>query len=195
MDNATNDHHTVTTARRISTETKTSVKRHRLVHGFEVGEVVGADDEDREVRSPREGGPDLASQPAAAGPGYGEDAWLRGHAVLGQSTDQSRREPVLRPRRPLAPGDRVAQHRQPPGPVVRARHGEVVPPRRRQHPTTSHRTGWSGVTSTTRAPLAVPTVAGYRTSMFLFFSNRLGCLGSLVVSLGITALLVVLLSR
>jgi hypothetical protein len=31
--------------------------------------------------------------------------------------------------------------------------------------------------------------------MFLFFSNRLGCLGSLVLSAVVTALLVLLLSR
>ena len=31
--------------------------------------------------------------------------------------------------------------------------------------------------------------------MFLFFSNRLGCLGSLVLSVVVTALLVFLLSR
>jgi hypothetical protein len=31
--------------------------------------------------------------------------------------------------------------------------------------------------------------------MFFFFSNRLGCLGSLLVSLVITAILVLLLSR
>jgi hypothetical protein len=29
--------------------------------------------------------------------------------------------------------------------------------------------------------------------MFLFFSNRLGCLGSLLVSLGVTAVLLLLL--
>jgi hypothetical protein len=31
--------------------------------------------------------------------------------------------------------------------------------------------------------------------MFLFFSNRLGCFGSLMLSLAVTAVLVVLLSR
>jgi hypothetical protein len=31
--------------------------------------------------------------------------------------------------------------------------------------------------------------------MFLFFSNRLGCFGSLVLSLVVTAILVLLLSR
>lgn len=31
--------------------------------------------------------------------------------------------------------------------------------------------------------------------MFFFFSNRLGCLGSLLLSLGLTLLLVLLLSR
>jgi len=31
--------------------------------------------------------------------------------------------------------------------------------------------------------------------MFIFFSNRLGCLGSLLVSLAFTALLIALLSR
>jgi hypothetical protein len=31
--------------------------------------------------------------------------------------------------------------------------------------------------------------------MFLFFSNRLGCFGSLMLSLAVTAILVVLLSR
>ncbi len=31
--------------------------------------------------------------------------------------------------------------------------------------------------------------------MFLFFSNRLGCFGSLVLSLAVTAVLVLLLSR
>jgi hypothetical protein len=31
--------------------------------------------------------------------------------------------------------------------------------------------------------------------MFFFFSNRLGCLGSVLVSLVVTALLVLLLSR
>ena len=31
--------------------------------------------------------------------------------------------------------------------------------------------------------------------MFIFFSNRLGCLGSILVSLAITAVLIVLLSR
>ena len=31
--------------------------------------------------------------------------------------------------------------------------------------------------------------------MFFFFSNRLGCLGSLALSLGVTLLLVLLLSR
>ena len=31
--------------------------------------------------------------------------------------------------------------------------------------------------------------------MFLFFSNRLGCFGSLVLSLVVTALLVLLLTR
>jgi hypothetical protein len=31
--------------------------------------------------------------------------------------------------------------------------------------------------------------------MFLFFSNRLGCLGSLLVSAAITAVLIVLLTR
>jgi hypothetical protein len=31
--------------------------------------------------------------------------------------------------------------------------------------------------------------------VFLFFSNRLGCLGSLAISLGLTVLLVLLLSR
>ena len=31
--------------------------------------------------------------------------------------------------------------------------------------------------------------------MFLFFSNRMGCFGSLVLSLVVTALLVILLNR
>jgi hypothetical protein len=31
--------------------------------------------------------------------------------------------------------------------------------------------------------------------LFLFFSNRLGCLGSLVLSIALTALLILLLSR
>jgi hypothetical protein len=31
--------------------------------------------------------------------------------------------------------------------------------------------------------------------MFLFFSNRLGCFGSLVLSLAVTAVLILLLSR
>ncbi len=31
--------------------------------------------------------------------------------------------------------------------------------------------------------------------MFIFFSNRLGCLGSILVSLAITAVLILLLSR
>lgn len=33
------------------------------------------------------------------------------------------------------------------------------------------------------------------TSVFLFFSNRLGCLGSLVASVAVTAVLILLLSR
>lgn len=36
---------------------------------------------------------------------------------------------------------------------------------------------------------------GYGVSMFLFFNNRLGCLGSLLISLMVTALLIVILSR
>jgi hypothetical protein len=31
--------------------------------------------------------------------------------------------------------------------------------------------------------------------MFLFFSNRLGCVGSLLLSIAVTAILVLLLSR
>ncbi len=31
--------------------------------------------------------------------------------------------------------------------------------------------------------------------MFLFFSNRMGCFGSLVLSLAVTAVLVILLNR
>ena len=31
--------------------------------------------------------------------------------------------------------------------------------------------------------------------MFLFFSNRLGCLGSLILSLVVTAILILLLTR
>lgn len=36
---------------------------------------------------------------------------------------------------------------------------------------------------------------GYRVVVFFFFSNRLGCLGSLVVSLVVTGALVLLLWR
>jgi hypothetical protein len=36
---------------------------------------------------------------------------------------------------------------------------------------------------------------GHDVDVFFFFSNRLGCLGSLLLSLAITALLVILLSR
>ena len=36
---------------------------------------------------------------------------------------------------------------------------------------------------------------GYSTRMFFFFSNRLGCLGSVLVSLIVTAILVLLLWR
>jgi hypothetical protein len=36
---------------------------------------------------------------------------------------------------------------------------------------------------------------GYDRGMFLFFSNRLGCFGSLMLSLAITAVLILLLSR
>ena len=38
-------------------------------------------------------------------------------------------------------------------------------------------------------------LAGHGVVVFLFFSNRLGCLGSLLLSLVVTALLVMVLSR
>jgi hypothetical protein len=38
-------------------------------------------------------------------------------------------------------------------------------------------------------------LAGHHVVVFLFFSNRLGCLGSLLLSLVVTALLVMMLSR
>jgi hypothetical protein len=38
-------------------------------------------------------------------------------------------------------------------------------------------------------------VAGYQPVMFLFFSNRLGCLGSLLLSAVVTFLLILLLNR
>jgi hypothetical protein len=38
-------------------------------------------------------------------------------------------------------------------------------------------------------------IGGRWSAVFLFFSNRLGCLGSLLVSLVLTALLVLLLRR
>jgi hypothetical protein len=38
-------------------------------------------------------------------------------------------------------------------------------------------------------------LAGHDVDVFLFFSNRLGCLGSLLLSLVVTALLVMMLSR
>ena len=34
-----------------------------------------------------------------------------------------------------------------------------------------------------------------RASMFLFFSNRLGCLGSLLLSVAVTVVLIVILTR
>lgn len=40
-----------------------------------------------------------------------------------------------------------------------------------------------------------PAPAGKCRAMFLFFSNRLGCLGSLMLSAAITVLLILLLSR
>jgi hypothetical protein len=36
---------------------------------------------------------------------------------------------------------------------------------------------------------------GHRVEVFFFFSNRLGCLGSLLLSLVVTAILVMVLSR
>ena len=36
---------------------------------------------------------------------------------------------------------------------------------------------------------------GYGPDMFLFFSNRLGCGGSLLLSLAVTAILILLLNR
>jgi hypothetical protein len=36
-------------------------------------------------------------------------------------------------------------------------------------------------------------VPGHRQEVFFFFSNRLGCLGSLAVSLAVTAVIVLLL--
>ena len=38
-------------------------------------------------------------------------------------------------------------------------------------------------------------LAGHVVVVFLFFSNRLGCLGSLLLSFVVTALLVMILSR
>ena len=38
-------------------------------------------------------------------------------------------------------------------------------------------------------------VPGHDVVVFFFFSNRLGCLGSLLLSLVVTALLVMMLSR
>lgn len=38
-------------------------------------------------------------------------------------------------------------------------------------------------------------LAGHAVVVFFFFSNRLGCLGSLLLSLVVTALLVMMLSR
>ena len=49
-----------------------------------------------------------------------------------------------------------------------------------------------------RAPAAVPPFRPREiglTGMFLFFSNRLGCAGSLLLSAVVTVLLIVLLSR
>jgi hypothetical protein len=40
-----------------------------------------------------------------------------------------------------------------------------------------------------------PATARVRTHMFFFFSNRLGCLGSLLVSAAITVVLIVLLTN
>jgi len=38
-------------------------------------------------------------------------------------------------------------------------------------------------------------LAGHAVVVFFFFSNRLGCLGSLLLSLAVTAILVMMLSR
>lgn len=54
-----------------------------------------------------------------------------------------------------------------------------------------------GVESAQMGPhvTAWPGGPGERQHMFFFFSNRLGCLGSLLVSILVTAILVLLLSR
>ena len=39
------------------------------------------------------------------------------------------------------------------------------------------------------------SAAGYQSAMFVFFSNRLGCLGSLVLSVAVTALLLLIFAR
>ena len=39
------------------------------------------------------------------------------------------------------------------------------------------------------------TARGHGVEVFFFFSNRLGCLGSLLLSLAVTAILVMVLAR
>lgn len=43
-------------------------------------------------------------------------------------------------------------------------------------------------------PKTAASLAGKGQEMFLFFSNRLGCLGSLLLSLAVTGVLLLLLS-
>ncbi len=41
----------------------------------------------------------------------------------------------------------------------------------------------------------MPPAAGHPVVMFLFFSNRLGCLGSLLLSLAVTVVLILVFVR
>jgi hypothetical protein len=83
-----------------------------LLRRHEVREVVGADDDQRNLRAPVGGVSDLSGQGIAAGPGYGEDAHRDGCIRRLECLRQSRTDGVGGLSRALAVGNGVSEHRK-----------------------------------------------------------------------------------